>query len=109
MTRFYVDLLGFRVEWEPDPDTVYLTSGTDNLALHRAPETVEGGREALEHLGLLVRVPQEVDAWASFLGGHGIPLLTQPRNHRDGSRSFYFQDPDGNRIQIIHHPPISGT
>ena len=109
MTRFYVDLLGFRVEWEPDPDTVYLTSGADNLALHRAPETVEGGRDALEHLGLLVRVPQEVDAWASFLEGHGITLLTQPRNHRDGARSFYFQDPDGNRIQIIHHPPISGT
>src|SRR6185436_4884133 len=39
MKRFYVDLLGFTVEWEPDEDNVYLTSGTDNLALHRAPST----------------------------------------------------------------------
>src|SRR5439155_11270960 len=26
MKRFYVDLLGFTVEWEPDPDNVYLSS-----------------------------------------------------------------------------------
>ena len=33
--RFYVELLGMRVEWRPDPDNLYLTSGSDNLALHR--------------------------------------------------------------------------
>src|SRR5215510_923980 len=37
MKRFYVDLLGYAVEWEPDADNIYLTSGADNLALHRAP------------------------------------------------------------------------
>src|SRR6476660_8820567 len=47
MKRFYVDLLGFSVDWEPDADNVYLTSGTDNLALHRAlpaqaPASTEG-------------------------------------------------------------------
>jgi len=31
---FYVDLLGFEVEWRPDEDNVYLSSGVDNLALH---------------------------------------------------------------------------
>src|SRR2546428_7978605 len=35
MKRFYVDVLGFSVEWEPDEDNVYLSSGLDNLALHR--------------------------------------------------------------------------
>ena len=34
--QFYVGLLGMRVEWRPDPDNLYLTSGCDNLALHRA-------------------------------------------------------------------------
>jgi catechol 2,3-dioxygenase-like lactoylglutathione lyase family enzyme len=45
MKRFYVDLLGFSVDWEPDADNVYLTSGTDNLALHRVlpPRHVGGG------------------------------------------------------------------
>ena len=36
MKRFYTDLLGFAVEWEPDPDNIYLSSGIDNLALHRS-------------------------------------------------------------------------
>ena len=107
MKRFYVDLLGFRVEWEPDADSVYLTSGTDNLALHRARGVGERGSAVLDHLGLLVHAPAEVDAWASFLEQRGVSILAPPRSHRDGARSFYFRDPDGNRIQIIHHPPIS--
>ena len=109
MRRFYVDLLGFRVEWEPDADNVYLTSGTDNLALHRARGVAKPESSVLDHLGLVVRAPAEVDAWASFLEGCGVSIVTPPRDHRDGARSFYFRDPDGNRIQIIHHPPISGT
>jgi catechol 2,3-dioxygenase-like lactoylglutathione lyase family enzyme len=107
MTTFYVDLLGFAVEWAPDPDNIYLSSGTDNLALHRAA----GGpvdRSPLDHLGLIVRRAEDVDAWAAFLESQGVAMEAKPRTHRDGARSCYFRDPDGNSIQIIHHPPISG-
>jgi catechol 2,3-dioxygenase-like lactoylglutathione lyase family enzyme len=117
MKRFYVDLLGFAVEWEPDPDNVYLSSGIDNLALHRAVGMKEaaanaGGADprcpgALDHLGLIVRNADDVDRWAAFLESHGVALKAQPKTHRDGARSLYFQDPDGNSVQIIHHPPIS--
>jgi len=106
MKRFYVDVLGFAVEWEPDPDNIYLSSGIDNLALHRAKADVTPG--ALDHLGLIVRAPDDVDRWAEFLKSRGVELAMQPKTHRDGARSFYFKDPDGNAIQIIHHPPISG-
>ena len=113
MQRFYVDLLGFAVEWQPDADNVYLTSGIDNLALHRSDaagdgDVEEAGAGALDHLGLIVRVAEDVDRWAAFLEGQGVTLDAQPKTHRDGARSCYFRDPDGNRIQIIHHPPISG-
>ena len=105
--RFYLDVLGFRVEWEPDADNSYLTSGTDNLALHRAPAG-DGGREtALDHLGILVPEARDVDAWAAWLDSRGVALASRPRTHRDGARSLYLEDPDGNRIQIIHHPPLS--
>jgi len=110
MKRFYVELLGFVVEWEPDADNVYLTSGADNLALHRASEEAGGpglAPHALDHLGLIVGSPDEVDRWASFLESRGVVLGAGPRTHRDGARSFYVKDPDGNRVQIIHHPPIS--
>ena len=33
--HFFVDLMGMTVEWRPDADNVYLTSGNDNLALHQ--------------------------------------------------------------------------
>ena len=42
-----------------------------------------------------------------FLEAKGVTLDAKPRTHRDGARSCYFRDPEGNRIQIIHHPPIS--
>jgi catechol 2,3-dioxygenase-like lactoylglutathione lyase family enzyme len=109
MTRFYVDLLGFSVEWHPDPDNVYLSSGLDNLALHRVDLPARAHEDgALDHLGLIVRAPEDVDRWAAFLESQGVTLDARPRTHRDGARSFYFRDPDGNHIQIIHHPPISG-
>jgi catechol 2,3-dioxygenase-like lactoylglutathione lyase family enzyme len=126
MTRFYVDLLGFAIEWQPDPDNVYLSSGLDNLALHRATPIAAGGStagrsgasppaeasapraQALDHLGLIVRTPDDVDRWAGYLEGRGVTMAAKPRTPRDGARSCYFRDPDGNRVQIIHHPPISG-
>jgi catechol 2,3-dioxygenase-like lactoylglutathione lyase family enzyme len=111
MRRFYVDVLGFAVEWEPDADNLYLSSGIDNLALHRSarPSTGSGRAEgALDHLGLIVRTADDVDQWAAFLESQGVTLDATPRTHRDGARSCYFSDPDGNKIQIIHHPPISG-
>jgi catechol 2,3-dioxygenase-like lactoylglutathione lyase family enzyme len=106
MKQFYTDVLGFVVEWAPDSDNVYLSSGVDNLALHRSPSAQPGG--ALDHLGLIVRSADDVDAWAAFLESRGVRLDAKPRTHRDGARSCYFKDPDGNTIQIIHHPPISG-
>ena len=114
MRRFYVDVLGFAVEWEPDADNVYLSSGIDNLALHRAPSTSLRASEpsaggALDHLGVIVRAPEDVDAWAAFLESRGVTLAAKPKTHRDGARSCYLHDPDGNAVQIIFHPPISGA
>jgi catechol 2,3-dioxygenase-like lactoylglutathione lyase family enzyme len=121
MKRFYVDVLGFAVEWEPDVDNVYLSSGVDNLAFHRSTSATAGSSPAigasrrtdeasgssLDHFGLIVRSAADVDAWAAFLESRGVTLDAKPRTHRDGARSCYFKDPDGNSIQIIHHPPIS--
>jgi catechol 2,3-dioxygenase-like lactoylglutathione lyase family enzyme len=105
MKRFYVEMLGFAVEWEPDSDNVYLSSGIDNLALHAGSRPDAG---ALDHLGLIVRAADDVDRWAAFLESHGVTIEAKPKTHRDGARSCYFSDPDGNKVQIIHHPPIAG-
>jgi len=104
--RFYVDVLGYAVEWEPDPENLYLTSGTDNLALHRAESVNAGG--ALDHFGIVLKKAEDVDAWADHLKSKGLALEKEPKTHRDGARSFYVKDPEGNVLQFIHHPPISG-
>ncbi len=106
MCSFYVNTLGFQVEWEPDVKNVYLTSGTDNLALHQVDEEIHAG--ALDHVGILVDRPEDVDAWAMYLKERKVRLTQEPKTHRDGARSIYFQDPELNLIQIIFHPPISG-
>jgi catechol 2,3-dioxygenase-like lactoylglutathione lyase family enzyme len=105
--RFYVELLGMRVEWRPDPDNVYLTGGSDNLALHRFADGEEPtGAQRLDHIGFIVNNPDDVDAWYAFLHEHGVEMRSQPRTHRDGARSFYCMDPGGNVVQIIFHPPL---
>ena len=106
--RFYTQLLGMRVEWRPDADNVYLTSGNDNLALHRvahAPAAADGQR--LDHIGFIINTPKGVDDWFAFLGENAVTLTKEPRTHRDGARSFYCHDPDGNSVQFIYHPPLS--
>lgn len=107
--HFYVELLGMHVEWRPDPDNVYLSSGCDNLALHRAGEDFQpAGGQRLDHIGFILDEIDDVDRWYAFLSAQDVSSKSEPRTHRDGARSFYCLDPDGNSVQMIYHPPIAG-
>ena len=101
--RFFVDLLGYRVEWRPDDDNVYLILQRDNVALHRVPDAPGPG--LLDHVGILVERAEDVDAWAAWLEARGARLAAHPKTHRDGARSLYLAGPEGLVVQIIHHPP----
>jgi catechol 2,3-dioxygenase-like lactoylglutathione lyase family enzyme len=104
---FYRDVLGMRIEWQPDADNVYLTTGNDNLALHRASENFKKDKcQALDHLGFIIKTPGEVDSWCEYLRSQHVTIKAEPRTHRDGARSFYCEDPDGNLIQMIYHRPL---
>jgi catechol 2,3-dioxygenase-like lactoylglutathione lyase family enzyme len=105
--RFWTNVMGYAVEWRPDPDNVYLCGGRDNLALH-AKEVPGGAGGRLDHIGIAVAAPADVDAWAAHLEAHGVAVKAAPRTHRDGSRSLYFHGPEGLLIQIIHHSPMLG-
>ena len=105
--EFYSSLFGMQVVWHPDPENAYLSSGCDNLALHKAHTNEEQGRQRLDHLGFIVEKPDDVDRAAEALTTRNIPMLKPPRTHRDGSRSLYCVDPDGNVIQILYEPTLS--
>jgi len=104
--RYYVELLGFKVEWRPDSDNVYLCSGNDNLALHSAND-VGGKAQKLGHIGIIIDKIEAVNEWYEFLLENDVKMATEPKTHRDGARSFYCHDPEGVVVQIIYHPPIS--
>jgi catechol 2,3-dioxygenase-like lactoylglutathione lyase family enzyme len=107
--KFYVETLGFQLEWEPDSENVYLSNqGLDNLAIHqRSPESQaspQGG--VLDHFGIALPDFESVDEWHAWLASQKVEIAQSPKVHRDGAKSFYFRDPDGILIQMIAHPPI---
>ncbi len=105
---FYVGLLGMGVEWRPDADNVYLTSGNDNLALHRLQgDASMSGAQRLDHIGFILQSPAAVDDWHEYLRQADVVISAEPRTHRDGARSFYCRDPSGVTVQMIYHPPIA--
>lgn len=103
--KFYVDLLGMKIVWRPDPDNLYLSSGNDNLALHRASEDFSPAKhQHLDHLGFFMQNREDVDAWHAYLKTENVTIKTAPKDHRDNTRSFYCADPDGNNVQFIFIP-----
>ena len=107
--RFFVELMGMEIEWRPDERNLYLTSGSDNIALHQANPDLQRDEagQRLDHIGFFVASPAAVDDWHRWLSDHGVRIRNAPQDHRDGARSFYCYDPDGTLIQIIHHPPVT--
>ena len=106
---FYRDGMGMKVDWEPDPDNIYLSYGPDNLALHRVAE-IDHRVSALDHIGFVTATAEDVRAWYAFIlalmATHTLEILQPPKLHRDGATSFYFSDPAGNKVQIIHIPTL---
>jgi catechol 2,3-dioxygenase-like lactoylglutathione lyase family enzyme len=103
--HFYTELLGMKVVWQPDPDNLYLSSGSDNLALHRAPtDFVAAKHQRLDHIGFFLSEREEVNHWYNYLCEHDCLIVAPPKDHRDGTSSFYCADPDGNVIQMIYYP-----
>jgi catechol 2,3-dioxygenase-like lactoylglutathione lyase family enzyme len=106
--HFYADLLGMKIIWEPDHDNLYLTTGNDNLALHRAsPSFTPASHQCLDHIGFFLNEREEVDHWHDYLRAQDVSIKAPPKDHRDGTRSFYCADPDGNAVQMIYYPHVS--
>ena len=113
---FFEALLGMKVVWEPDAENLYLSSGTDNLALHQiAAGELAAYRplkaQLLDHIGVILEDAGAVDRMYKTIEGKiasfGGSIAKPPKQHRDGSYSFYFSDPDGNVIQALYEPTIS--
>ena len=107
--KFYQEILGMDVVWEPDPKNVYLSSGCDNLAIHQVSEEFlhTAKEKQLDHLGFLVESIDRVRELESEFRARDVKIVQPFKMHRDGSASFYCADPDGIVIQLLYEPTIS--
>ncbi len=95
---FYRDTLGFRVEWDGDADWANVSLGGDDLGLIR-----KSSNKHPPHVGLRVDTVEDLLAAHEALAAKGVSV-DPVRGHRDGSRSFYFRDPDGNILEALWMP-----
>ena len=106
--KFYTNILGMDIDWQPDGDNVYLSNGKDNLALHKDSNLDLGSKNnRLDHYGIMLKTKDDVDYWFNFIKSHNVEIFKDIKDHRDGSRSFYCYDPDKNILQIMWHPTLN--
>jgi catechol 2,3-dioxygenase-like lactoylglutathione lyase family enzyme len=105
--EFYTNL-GFKIDFHPDPDHIFLSSGDDNLALHRAQPGFNAikDHQYLDHFGFMVSTPEQVTEWYEYLRKKNVEMLDEPSAHRDGTFSFYCYDPDRHVVQFTYHPRL---
>lgn len=109
--RFYRDVLGFRIaEEDPEHGGVFMTLGdnfhTLDLGQHPAPESASRptrGQIGLVHIAFQVASYQALRDAYSHLLANGVVIL-RAANHVN-QRSFYFDDPDGNTLEIYYELP----
>ena len=107
--KFYQEILGMDVVWEPDAENVYLSSGCDNIAIHAVSANFAASAEEkqLDHLGFIVESTERVKELELEFIAKGVRIVHPFKAHRDGSASFYCADPDGIVIQMLYEPYLS--
>ncbi|MFN9618426.1 MAG: VOC family protein [Synechococcaceae cyanobacterium] len=92
--------LGLRLTWDA-ADWAYLQSPVtgDGIALLSPDYRVAG-----PHFAFHLSDRAAVDAVHAQLVASGHPV-GEVHDHRDGTASFYLQDPAGNWLEILYEPP----
>ncbi len=94
--RFYIDLLGFRVNHESDWQS-FLWCGNQQVALFQMPDggDIHAGRE-MNHMALRLESGEYEEVKAT-LEAAGVEVSGRPGD----PHCIYFDDPDGHRLQLL--------
>lgn len=106
--KFYTQIFDLRVAHKRGKE-VLLRCGADYLTIRevkptaaRAPARM-GAAIGMDHFGLAV-APEDFDAAVTQLQAAGVRQAGEVVAHANGTRSVYFEDPDGNIIEIWDEP-----
>jgi catechol 2,3-dioxygenase-like lactoylglutathione lyase family enzyme len=96
--RFYA-AMGLELTWDAS-DWAYLQrpGGGDGIAL-LSPEYKAAG----PHFAFHYASREQVQAEHTRLQAAGMPV-GELHDHRDGTASFYLQDPEGNWLELLYEP-----
>jgi catechol 2,3-dioxygenase-like lactoylglutathione lyase family enzyme len=107
MEKFYSQTLGFPVtkRWD-DVTIIFIDIGSSTIELigsatAPAPHSEPG---AFNHLALHV---EDVDAAYQELVDKGIKITVEPKNFKE-IRICFFNDPDGNTLELVEDPRKAG-
>lgn len=111
--RFYCDVLGFAVSdrgplfpGQTDPEIAFLSQvGSDHHQIAFAPVRGEGPSTTLDHIAFRVDSLEDVKAFATRLKEDGRAGDMAFISHGN-AWSVYFNDPEGNRIEIFCDSPF---
>ena len=111
--RFYVDVLGFKIEYQrPEEGFAYLSLGEsqimiDQIGLTRTWKTGEFEHPLGRGINLQIEVP-EIEPMLTSLRSSGTMLFMEPeekwyrKNETEvGNRQFLVQDPDGYLLRFF--------
>jgi catechol 2,3-dioxygenase-like lactoylglutathione lyase family enzyme len=135
--EFYTQVLGFRVLSDQEASgtdyehwfgvfgarvrVVRLQLGVESIALLQfltpkgrpAPPDLHANDRYFQHIAIIVSDMDKAYAW---LRQHGVAhastgpqLLPQWNPNAGGIAAFYFRDPDGNFLEVLHFPPGKGA
>jgi catechol 2,3-dioxygenase-like lactoylglutathione lyase family enzyme len=115
--RFYTEILGFRLAFQYEGAIAWLNfgqyrddvgglgQGFHDIALYKVPNVAADDRRTragMNHLALRLAAPGDVDRAADYLRSRSVRVLKGPLTHKeDRDRYLYFEDPDGNMIELV--------
>ena len=73
--KFYTDVFGMKIDWQPDNKNGYLTNGLDNLALHLNENLQDdNSQNRLDHFGIMLQKSEDVDYWYSYIQSKNVKI-----------------------------------
>ena len=104
--HFYSEVLGMRLLEKNEDSYLFYKAGTSTFLLFKRETSMPfHGATGAVHTAF-VASPGDYERWKDHLKVHGTPVLHEVEwpagqlDRKPGLRSFYFQDPDGNALEI---------